>query len=140
MYDLVSDAPRIFHQKVLLFGSRRSVHGFCRTSIAVWKVLVVLLTQQMNVYFDDFVGIEVEPLSKLAEMGVSLLFKLLGWDVSSDKKTCFDSVAKVLGLKIDLSESRLGKIYFRNTDSRRDDLFDSLSKSLEEGRLARKKR
>ena len=82
--------------------------------------------------------IEVKPLSKLAEMGVSLLFKLLGWDVSSDKETCFDSIAKVLGLKIDLSDSRLGKIYFRNTDSRRDELFDSLSKILEEGRLARK--
>ena len=92
------------------------------------------VTQQMNVYFYDFVCIEIEPLSKLAEMEVSLLFKLLGWDVSSDKETCFDSVAKVLGLKTDLSESRLGKIYFRNTDSRRDELFDSLSKILEEGR------
>ncbi|CAE7532349.1 unnamed protein product [Symbiodinium natans] len=138
VYDPKGKCPRIFRQKVLPFGSRHSVHAFCRVSLGIWKVLVVLFLCHINVYFDDFVGVELAPLARLFDIGVCLVFRLLGWDVAEDKESVFDSCAKVLGLKFDLSESRLGRITLCNTESRRDEIFEALSDILSSGYLTQK--
>ncbi|CAE7198396.1 ubiad1 [Symbiodinium natans] len=138
VYDPKGKCPRIFRQKVLPFGSRHSVHAFCRVSLGIWKVLVVLFLCHINVYFDDFVGVELAPLARLFDIGVCLVFRLLGWDVAEDKESVFDSCAKVLGLKFDLSESRLGRITLCNTESRRDEIFEALSDILSSGYLPQK--
>ncbi|CAE7493821.1 unnamed protein product [Symbiodinium natans] len=138
VYDPKGKCPRIFRQKVLPFGSRHSVHAFCRVSLGIWKVLVVLFLCQINVFFDDFVGVELAPLARLFDIGVCLVFRLLGWDVAEDKESVFDSCAKVLGLKFDLSESRLGRITLCNTESRRDEIFEALSDILSSGYLTQK--
>ena len=57
---------------------------------------------------------------------------------SSDKENPFGSIAKVLGLKINLEDARLGKIYMCNTESRQQELFESLSAVLEKSFLSRK--
>ena len=80
--------------------ARHSVHGFCRVSLGLWKILVRLLWVHISVFFDDFVAAEIEPLAKLCDMAVSMAFSLLGWTTSSDKENPFGSIAKVLGLKI----------------------------------------
>ena len=138
VFDPDLPGARLFHQKVLPFGSRHSVHGFCRVSLGLWKILVRLLWVHISVFFDDFVAAEIEPLAKLCDMAVSLAFSLLGWTTSSDKENPFGSIAKVLGLKINLEDARLGKIYMCNTESRQQELFDSISGVLERNFLNRK--
>ena len=78
VFDPQTRAPRIFRQKVLLFGSRRSVHSFCRTSLGLWKIAVVIFSLQLNVYFDDFVGAGLPPLAKLFDLAMQLLLRVLG--------------------------------------------------------------
>ena len=138
VFDPDLPGARLFHQKVLPFGSRHSVHGFCRVSLGLWKILVRLLWVHISVFFDDFVAAEIEPLAKLCDMAVSMAFSLLGWTTSSDKENPFGSIAKVLGLKINLEDARLGKIYMCNTESRQQELFESISGVLERNFLSRK--
>ena len=92
----------------------------------------------ISVFFDDFVAAEIEPLAKLCDMAVSMAFNLLGWTTSSDKENPFGSIAKVLGLKINLEDARLGKIYMCNTESRQQELFETISGVLEKNFLSRK--
>ena len=138
VYDPDLPGGRLFHQRVLPFGARHSVHSFCRVSLGLWKILVCLLWVHISVYFDDYVSAEIEVLSKLCDLCVSSTFKLLGWTTSTDKEHPFDSVAKVLGLKINLEESRVGRIFMCNTEARQQELCDSISEVLEANSLGRK--
>ncbi|CAE7310167.1 unnamed protein product, partial [Symbiodinium sp. CCMP2456] len=128
----------IYGQLVLPFGARASVHGFCRTSLSVWSIGVVIFLLHWGVFFDDFIGCETPVLSKLFELCADGLFMILGWTTAADKGSDFDTIAKVLGLKIDLSECKLGTIRFANTDNRRDELVASLADILDAGFLSRK--
>ena len=66
-------------------------------------------------------------------MVVSSFFSMLGWDVSDEKDAGFLTVARVLGLCIDLSEARLGLVSVYNTDARKSEIRDSIDKLLELG-------
>ena len=90
------ECTELFGQSVLPFGARSSVHGFCRVSLGVWIGLVLFLLQ-WSVYFDDFIGVETEALSKICDLCVEGLFAILGWETAEDKDTSFGSVVKVLG-------------------------------------------
>ena len=138
VYNPRTKKAEIYEQCVLPFGARASVHSFCRTSLGIWTVGAVQLALMWSVYFDDFVGGEVPPLSRLFDLCAETLFGILGWDTSPDKPTTFGSIAKVLGLEFDLRESHLGNFYMQNTITRREELRDSLSSILEAGILARK--
>ena len=70
---------------------------------------------------------------------MDLLFKLLGWAIAGDKEVQFGSIAKVLGLKVDLSEAHLGRVFMTNTDSRRDEMFETISQILDDDFLPKKK-
>ncbi|CAE7266740.1 unnamed protein product [Symbiodinium sp. CCMP2456] len=63
---------------------------------------------------------------------------ILGWTTATDKGSDFDPIAKVLGLKIDLSECKLGPIRFANTENRHDELVGTLGDILDAGFLSRK--
>ena len=139
IFNPAAGAGEIFKQRVLPFGSRHSVHGFCRVSLGLWRVAVTLLRLQTSVYFDDFVNSEIPCLSKLHEVCMDLLFKLLGWAIAGDKEVQFGSIAKVLGLKVDLSEAHLGRVFMTNTDSRRDEMFETISHILDDDFLSKKK-
>ena len=127
----------VYEQCVLPFGARASVHSFCRTSLGIWAIGVTQLILMWSVYYDDFVGSEVPPLSRLLDLCTETLFMLLGWDTSPDKPTVFGGVAKVLGLEFDLRESQLGRFYMRNTTSRCEELQSIISTILEQGTLAK---
>ncbi|CAE7512822.1 ubiad1 [Symbiodinium sp. CCMP2592] len=138
VYNPRSGKAEIYEQCVLPFGARASVHSFCRTSLGIWTIGAIQLALMWSVYYDDFVGNEVPPLTRLFDLCAESLFQILGWDTSPDKPTIFGGVAKVLGLEFDLRESYLGNFYMRNTTTRRDELRESLSSIIEKGVLARK--
>ena len=138
VYNPDSCTPEIYGQRVLPFGARASVHGFCRTSLGLWTICTSLFWLHLNVYFDDFIGIESVSLSRIFDLCMNGVLMLLGWDTASDKDTTFSALTKVLGIQIDLSECRLNRVYFENTRSRRDELGEILGTCIAKGHLTKK--
>ena len=138
VYNPHKKTAEVFEQCVLPFGARASVHSFCRTSLGIWTAGVQILLLAWSVYYDDFVSCEVPPLSRISDLCAESLFRLLQWDTSPDKPTTFGSIAKVLGLEVDLGDTRLGRFYMRNTSSRREELRGNISSVLEQGTLPKK--
>ena len=132
-----SKRAELFGQYVLPFGACASVHGFCRTSYGLWTIGVKLLSILWTVYFDDFVVFEERALSRHCEFVVSTFFKMLGWATSIDKETEFSGSLKALGILIDLSEVKLLKVYFSNTDEHRFEVTHDIKAILKSGKLCR---
>ena len=137
VFNPTSKRAELFGQYVLPFGACASVHGFCRTSYGLWTIGVRLLSLLWTVYFDDFVVFEERALSKHCEFVISTFFKMLGWATSIDKETEFSGSLKALGILIDLSEVKLLKIQFSNTDERRFEVTHDIKAILKAGRLSR---
>ena len=70
--------PLAFQTKVLPFGARAAVMGFCRTSYAI----------------------------------------CLNWKTSDEKEGGFNSLARILGVQIDLADAHLGVAVVSNVESR----------------------
>lgn len=68
-------------KRVLPFGSRASVHGFCRVGPAIWEIGCRIFKVRWSNYFDDFVVVESRQLATLTELCVNLIFGILGWTV-----------------------------------------------------------
>ena len=137
VFNPTSKQTELFGQYVLPFGACASVHGFCRTSFGLWVIGVRILRLLWTVYFDDFVVFEERSLSKHCEFVVSTYFKMLGWATSIDKEYDFSDSLKVLGITIDLSEVKLLKVRFANTDERRFEVCHDIRAILKSGRLGR---
>ena len=138
VYNPEIGAAQVFGQVVLPFGSRQSVHGFCRAALAVWAVATRLFKVHWSVYFDDYVVVETKEMAQLCNLCVSTYFRLLGWTVSEDKDAPFSNVAKVLGLEINLKECHLGFVLLQNTEKRRQELEQTLDAHLKSRKLSPK--
>ena len=110
--------PQIFQYRVLPFGARAAVNGFCRTSHAIWHLGVKTFSLHWSVYFDDFVIVEDAGSAKQCECIVNGLFSLLGWDTSVEEGGTFESTAKALGVMFDLADSKLLQGRVCNSPSR----------------------
>ena len=55
VYNPESGEPEAYQSRVLPFGAKPAVQGFCRVSHAIWRLGVRLLSLQWSVFFDDFV-------------------------------------------------------------------------------------
>eukprot|EP00438_Fugacium_kawagutii_P007883 Skav213958 [mRNA] locus=scaffold1979:307938:309152:- [translate_table: standard] len=122
----------VFRQKVLPFGSIASVTAFLRVSLALWAVGNAKLKFAWSAYFDDFLSVCEEASAKHTDMCISAMFSFLGWKLSEDKLIPFDSVCKVLGVRLDLRSARLGLALDSNTPERITELVGELDKILEE--------
>lgn len=128
--DPVSGDPKLFQCRVLPFGARAAVAGFCRTSHAIWYVGTSILLLHWSVYFDDFVIVEDARSAKHCECIVNGLFSLLGWETSEEKGGTFESSAKALGVIFDLADSRLLKVRVCNSPNRCREIGDLIDKIL----------
>jgi len=128
----------VYGQYVLPFGACASVHAFCRTSYAMWKIGLKGLKILWSTYFDDYVVFCREEEQQHIESSVNLFFQLLGWVVSEDKSNAFDHVTKALGLVIDLSDCQLLKCRICNTEERQSELKVFLDEVLASRTLTQK--
>ena len=64
-----------------------------------------------------------EELEKHTDMTTSFLFSILGWKLSVEKLVDYESVCKVLGVKLDTSRTAIGLATFSNTDGRVSELL-----------------
>eukprot|EP00435_Cladocopium_sp_Y103_P060970 s205_g22.t1 len=138
VYDPELRGPSIYQQKVLPFGSIASVTSFLRLSLAIWKLGTELLSITWSSYFDDFLSLGEDGVEKHTDMVISFLFSTLGWRLASEKLVDFNSVCKVLGVQLDLSEVRLGVAALANTQERVAELVADLEQVLLSGTLSRK--
>ena len=125
--------PEAFQCRVLPFGARAAVQAFCRASHALWFLGTTIFKLHWSVYFDDFFLIENKAQSRHTGMVVSSFFSMLGWDVSDEKDAGFLTVARVLGVCIDLSDTKSGLVSVYNTDARKSEIRESIDKLLEAG-------
>ena len=130
--------PKIFRSCVLPFGACASVHGFCRTSLAIWKIGVKGLLLPWTAYFDDYVVICRDVLARHTDWVLDTFFKLIGWAVSVDKMEDFSAAAKALGIILDLADCRLGVARISNTEKRRRELHEFITKVLDAGSLSQR--
>ena len=138
VFDPEAGGPVIFQQKVLPFGSIASVTSFLRLSLAIWTLGTELLHLAWSSYFDDFLSLSEDGLEKHTDMVISFLFSTLGWKLSTEKLVDFDTICKVLGVSLDLTEAKLGTVVLQNTAERTDELVAELQQVLEEKTLSRK--
>ena len=128
--------PRAFQTLVLPFGARAAVMGFCRTSYAIWRIGVAIFAMHWTVFFDDYYLVAATPEIRHVDMAQQLLFKILGWETSSEKEGDFLAISKILGVQIDLNESLLGRFAVSNVDARVKELVATIDTILDRGTLA----
>eukprot|EP00438_Fugacium_kawagutii_P016271 Skav232599 [mRNA] locus=scaffold2282:11506:13323:+ [translate_table: standard] len=138
VYCLDTGKAEVFRQKVLPFGSIASVTAFLRVSLALWAVGNSKLKLAWPAYFDDFLRLCEKTSSKHTDLCISAMFSFLGWKLSEDKLIPFDSVCKVLGVRLDPNNAKLGIVRVANTPERVEELVEELSQIVKENRLSRK--
>ena len=129
--------PEAFKCYVLPFGARAAVQAFCRCSHALWYIGVTLFGIHWPCYFDDFLIIEEKEICRHSSMVAECFFKLLGWATSEEKDAGFLSIASVLGVCVDLSDTRRGIVSTYNTEARKLELISSIDGLLERGRFGK---
>ena len=128
--------PQAFQCRVLPFGARAAVMGFCRVSYALWLIGVSVFKLHWTVFFDDFYLVASSAETRHVDMAQQLFFQLVGWEVSSEKEADFGPIARILGVQIDLAESLLGKHTVCNVETRVKDLVSSIDSILEKRALS----
>ncbi|CAE7041545.1 unnamed protein product [Symbiodinium sp. CCMP2592] len=126
----------IYKQRVMPFGAKASVTAFIRCAFGIWRLGVKMFALVWSFYFDDFLSACKPEERRHVEVVISTLFRLLGWDLSLDKLLPYDVCCKVLGIKIDMSEARLGLFKLANTEKRVLELTAALDEVLLAGRLS----
>ena len=105
--------------RALPFGASRSVYAFLRTAHSLWWLGCKILKLTWSNFFDDFITLAREPECDSVSLLVAQFFKLLGWGVSDGEKDLpFSTVFKALGVEIDLTQWRVGRAKFANTEKR----------------------
>ena len=138
LYDPEANGPVIYQQKVLPFGSIASVTAFLRVSLAIWAVGNSLLKLTWSAYFDDFLSISEAESSAHSDMCIRAVFSFLGWKLSEDKLLDFNSLCKVLGVQLDLSQAGTGLALVANTKERVEELTGDIDKVLSDKCLPHK--
>ena len=89
-----------------------------------------------TVFFDDYYLVASEYEARHVDMAQELIFRLLGWETSSEKEAGFRAIAKILGVQIDLNESLLGKFSVCNVESRVSEMVATINAVLDRGTLS----
>ena len=137
VFDPSCSSAKIFNQCVLPFGSIASVAAFLRVSLALWKVGSALLHLMWSVYFDDFLCLARSSESKHVDFCVDALFSLLGWKISKNKLLDFNTLCKVLGVRLDLRQSGDKLCFVTNTEERVEELVSELDEALRTNTFSR---
>ena len=122
------------------FGAIASVYAFLRTALLLNRIASELLYIPLTSYFDDFVVLSEEDISKSTGDSFSMMMKILGFALSaSDKKNKpFSQVFDALGVSFVLTRSVEGTVQVANTEERKRDLIQRIEDVLVKGRMSGK--
>ena len=130
IFSPTANAPQVFRQLVLPFGSIASVTGFIRSAMGLWAIAISQLSLVWTMYFDDFLHISHSALCKHSDLIISVFFQLFGWRVSEDKLLAYSGCCKALGVLIDMRQAAFGVVKFTNTESRIAELLLALERAI----------
>ena len=94
--------------------------------MGLWTIGTRLLDLVWSAYFDDFLCVTSDALSKHTDLCVSVLFQALGWEISDHKLIPFSTCCGVLGVELDFGDTKLWQGLFQNTEDRRKEFLDEL--------------
>ena len=137
VYNPETDRPEIFQQAVLPFGSVASVTAFLRCAMGLWIIGCRVLHLAWTSYFDDFLSLTTAGLSRHTDLCISTFFHLMGWDLSTDKLVPYAECCKVLGVELMLTKTPSGSFDICNTQTRAEELIQSISEILKAGHLSK---
>ena len=123
---------KVFRLKALPFGSVKSVHSFLRISHGLWAILTSIFWVITTNYFDDFVSLAESREAASVDYTVKTVFRLLGWRFAEDgpKAPPFCDSLVALGVELDVSKLHHGVAQIANTESRRNELAESLDRAI----------
>ena len=137
VYNPETKKAEIFSMRALPFGASRSVYGFLRVAHSLWWLGCVAMKFLWTSFFDDFVTLARKEETRSMDISASQFFKLLGWIVSAgDKDLPFSESFKALGVEIDLASWPSGRVSFKNTQKRVQELQDTIGKILASGNMS----
>ena len=125
--------PRVFRMESLPFGATASVASFLRAAEAIKYIGCHELAFVWTIFFDDFIVVCNEEDADETHRAVQLLFRMLGWELSTDpeKNAPFASSFSALGVVIDLRGSADGFFTISNTERRKCELVERIDAVLE---------
>ena len=125
LWDVKHKAARCFLMRTLPFGATASVHHFLRVSNFIHAV-GMYAGLCWGAYFDDFPILNHSVHVKSSMTTALGIFDLLGFRCSLDKLDEFGKVASMLGVEMNLSESKLGILRVQNKPSRVSEMTECL--------------
>ena len=129
-----------FRMRALPFGAIKSVHGFLRTALSLWRILVSEFLVLTTSYFDDFVTIGTDSEASNLTGCVQLFFKLVGWRFAATgpKAPDFAEIFSALGVSVNVSGLGEGSVLLDNTENRKLELLSTIDKVVASGTLPKR--
>ena len=123
----------------LPFGNVRSVHSFLRISHSLWHIGAHLFKIPWANFFDDFVTLADDREASNVTETVHCLFRLLGWKFAEGgaKAPPFSSSFCALGVTVNVERMAIGEVVIDNTESRKQDLCETIDGCLTSNKLSR---
>ena len=138
VFDPTTKRAKLFRQLAVPFGSTKAVYCFLRVARALWTIMVVGAKVPTTNYFDDFVLVALESDRSSCSRTFHEVLKLLGWRLSDDKSTNWDTSFEALGVLFEIDQTGTGVLRITNTEKRRKELLESIQKILTLGQLPQK--
>ena len=132
--DPACNVARHFTMCTLPFGASASVLHFNRVSTLLWAV-GCYLNIVWSSYFDDYPVLCPEGREKSTLGSAKTLLGLLGFNYSSEKLKDPSPRSEMLGVELDLTESKMGCVSIGNKQDRIADISATLDKIILDGRL-----
>lgn len=126
-----SNTFEVYRCKVLPFGARAAVNGFCRVSHSLWYIGVAIFQLHWSVYFDDYMIIETEASAKHTAFIADNLFAMLGWETSDEKGGKFAACARALGVVFDFADSAFLRVKVCNSESRKTEVGAAIQQIID---------
>ncbi|CAE6957791.1 ANKRD50 [Symbiodinium sp. CCMP2592] len=138
VYDPAEEKPKLFQQLAVPFGSTKAVYFFLRVARALWTILVKGARIPTTNYFDDFVLLALGGDRSSCSHAFDEVMRLLGWKLSADKTTEWDTSFEALGVLFELDQTGSGVLKVRNTEKRRKELTAAIKGFLDKGTMTQK--
>ncbi|CAE7668743.1 ANKRD50 [Symbiodinium sp. CCMP2592] len=138
VYDPAEEKPKLFQQLAVPFGSTKAVYFFLRVARALWTILVKGARIPTTNYFDDFVLLALGGDRSSCSHAFDEVMRLLGWKLSADKTTEWNTSFEALGVLFELDQTGSGVLKVRNTEKRRKELTAAIKGFLDKGTMTQK--
>ena len=123
-----------FLMRTLPFGSSASVLHFNRISWLLWA-LGCKLGLLWSCYYDDYPILCPSGLEQSSLGAAKAMMNLLGFQFAEDKLNLPANTAEILGVELDLKQSKAGSVCVRNKQDRIVDIEATLNEILETKKL-----